>query len=119
MSPKRKLASFWFGFDSEPHLIVVGIKGRINCSAPQILVHENESITLESQALRALKKVIWEAWNLQSQTRDTMQEHHICEMLGSTGEPSCHSGMTDYSQKPFLVHKEQAGVVCPSPKPAS
>lgn len=55
-------------FDSEPHLIVVGITARINCVAPQILLHTNESITLDSQSLTAPQKVIWEVWDLQSQT---------------------------------------------------
>lgn len=53
------------------------------------------------------------------QTRDT-QGHRICEVLGSAVEPSCHlsPGITYYSQKPLLLQKEQADVVCPSPKPA-
>lgn len=47
-------------FDSEPHLIVAGIIARINCITPQILVHTNESITLDAQVLIAPWKVIWE-----------------------------------------------------------
>lgn len=55
-------------FDSEPHLIVVGITARINCVALQILMHTNEFIPLDSQALTAPQNVIWEVWDLQSQT---------------------------------------------------
>lgn len=40
------------GFDSEPHLVVVGI------TAPQILVYANGSLTLDSQALTAPQKLI-------------------------------------------------------------